>query len=64
MYDRDLNALLQRLNADLEEARAAAEVDSRRAHASADEAGVKLEDARRLGEALAATEARLVAAER
>lgn len=61
---RDLNALLQRLSADLEEAREAAEMGAKRADASALEVGARQEESRRLGEALARTESRVAATER
>eukprot|EP00904_Undaria_pinnatifida_P004384 jgi/Undpi1/13947/HiC_scaffold_9.g03598.m1 len=62
--NRDLNALLQRLSADLKEAREAAETDAKRAEASALEVGARQEESRRLGEALARSESRVAAAER
>ncbi|CBN77783.1 hypothetical protein Esi_0069_0048 [Ectocarpus siliculosus] len=62
--NRELNALLQSLSTDLEEAKAAGESSGKRAEALAHEVGVKEGDVQRVREALAATEARLAASGR
>lgn len=61
---RDLNALLQRLSADLEEARTTAENEAKRLEASTSAAGEKDAEVRRLADALAAVEAKLTASDR
>lgn len=61
---RDLNALVQQLSADLEKAQIAAETDAKRADASAAVAGEISDEVRRLGEALATTEAKLAISDR
>lgn len=63
-FTRELNALLQRLSADLKEAKEAAEMGVKRADASALEVGARHEELRRLGEALERTESRVAATER
>ncbi|CAM9553669.1 unnamed protein product, partial [Ectocarpus sp. 12 AP-2014] len=62
--NRELNALLQRLSTDLEEAKAAGESSGKRAEALAHEVGLKEGEVQRVREALAATEARLAASGR
>ncbi|CAM9457672.1 unnamed protein product [Ectocarpus fasciculatus] len=62
--NRELNALLQSLSTDLEEAKAAGESNGKRAEASAHEVGLKEGEIKRVREALAATEARLAASGR
>ncbi|CAM9704192.1 unnamed protein product [Ectocarpus sp. 4 AP-2014] len=62
--NRELNALLQRLSTDLEETKAAGESSAKRAEALAHEVGLKEGEVQRVGEALAATEARLAASGR
>lgn len=63
-FTRDLNTLLQRLSADLQEAKEAAEACAKRADASDLEVGARQEESRRLGEALARTESIIAATER
>ncbi|CAM9239376.1 unnamed protein product [Ectocarpus sp. 12 AP-2014] len=62
--NRELNALLQRLSTDLEEAKAAGESSGKQAEALAHEVGLKEGEVQRVREALAATEARLAASGR
>eukprot|EP00752_Nemacystus_decipiens_P003002 g2785.t1 len=62
--NRELNALLQRLSADLEDAKSAGESNSKRADATALEAGLREEEGRRIKEALAVTESKLAAEQR
>lgn len=61
---RELNALLQRLAIDLEDAKSAGESNGKRAEASALEVGLREEEGRRAKEALAATESKLAAEQR
>ena len=63
-HGRELNALLQRLSADLEDAKSAGESNSKRADATAKEIGLREEEGRRIKEALAATESKLAAEQR
>lgn len=64
IYGRELNALLQRLSADLENAKLTGESSSKRADASAVEVGLREEEGRRIREALGATESKLAAEQR